>query len=51
MQVSGLSRKNYRATSAELRGLVTCYGGELERHLLRCLVAKVKGWKQEECLE
>ena len=40
-QVSGLSRKNYRSSASELRSLVKTFGFELERHLFRCLLAKV----------
>merc|ERR1719458_2145691 len=39
--VSGLSRKNYRTSASELRSLVKTFGFELERHLFRCLFAKV----------
>merc|ERR1711884_985898 len=39
--VSGLSRKNYRNSASELRSLVQTFGLELERHLFRCLLAKV----------
>ena len=42
VQVSGLSRKNYRNSASELRSLVQTFGLELERHLFRCLLAKVK---------
>ena len=40
-QVSGLSHKNYRSSASELRSLVKTFGFELERHLFRCLLAKV----------
>ncbi len=41
MQVQNLNKKNYRASVAECRSLVTSFGAELERHLYRCLLSQL----------
>ena len=40
-QVHNLNKKNYRASVAECRSLVTVFGAELERHLYRCLLSQL----------